>query len=176
MALATAGDPACVPGLIKLLQNTKAHPEARAAAAVALGPIDDAGARKKALADRGQGRPIRRRRAAPRCWRRSGPAPAARKVIAMENYLRDPSPEMRAAAAAGVVRAGGTANLDDLYVLFKDNDPRPALAALRELERVPTEEATKLIARLARRPQLEVQKLGGRDPVPARRARLLSRR
>ena len=80
------------------------------------------------------------------------------KVIAMEKYLRDPAPEMRAAAAAGVVRAGGSANLDDLYVLFKDNDPRPALAALRELERVPSDEATKLIARLAKRPQLEVQK------------------
>ena len=80
------------------------------------------------------------------------------KVIAMEKYLRDPSPELRAAAAAGVVRAGGSANLDDLYVLFKDNDPRPALAALRELERVPSDEATKLIARLAKRPQLEVQR------------------
>ena len=77
----------------------------------------------------------------------------------MEKYLRDPAPEMRAAAAAGVVRAGGSANLDDLYVLFKDNDARPALAALSELERVPSEEATKLIARLARRPQRDVQKL-----------------
>jgi hypothetical protein len=65
---------------------------------------------------------------------------------------------MRAAAAAGVVRAGGSTNLDDLYVLFKDDDVRPALAALKELERVPSEEATKLIARLARRPQIEVQK------------------
>jgi len=80
------------------------------------------------------------------------------KVIAMEKYLRDPAPEMRAAAAAGVVRAGGTANLDDLYVLFKDNDARPSLAALRELERVPSEKATELIARLARRPQRDVQK------------------
>jgi len=80
------------------------------------------------------------------------------KVIAMEKYLRDPEPELRAAAAAGVVSAGGSANLDDLYVLFKDNDPRPALAALRELADVPGEEATKLIARLAKRPQLTVQK------------------
>jgi len=65
---------------------------------------------------------------------------------------------MRAAAAAGVVRAGGSANLDDLYVLFKEEDPRPALAALKELERVPSEEATKLIARLTKRPQIEVQR------------------
>jgi hypothetical protein len=77
----------------------------------------------------------------------------------MERYLRDSSPDIRAAAAAGVVRAGGSANLDDLYVLFKDSDARPALASLRELDRVPSEEATKLIARLVRRPQPEVQKL-----------------
>jgi hypothetical protein len=76
----------------------------------------------------------------------------------METYLRDPSAEMRAAAAAGVVRAGGDSNLDDLYVLFKDNDPRPSLAALRELDRVPSEESTKLVARLAHRPPLPVQK------------------
>jgi hypothetical protein len=85
------------------------------------------------------------------------PGAGRAKVIAMETMLRDPSPDLRAAAAAGVVRAGGDANLDDLYVLFKDNDPRPALAALRELERLPSDEATKLIARLARRPQPAVQ-------------------
>ena len=77
---------------------------------------------------------------------------------------------MRAAAAAGVVRAGGSANLDDLYVLFKDDDPRPALAALKELERVPSEEATKLIARLARRPQHDVQKMAA-DMLVRRNAR-----
>ena len=81
------------------------------------------------------------------------------KVIAMEKFLRDPNADIRAAAAAGVVRAGGDVNLDDLYVLFKDNDPRPSMAALHELDRLPSEEATKLVARLAKRPQLVVQKL-----------------
>ena len=46
VALATSGDPACAPGLVKLLQNTKARPEARAAAATALGSIDTDEARK----------------------------------------------------------------------------------------------------------------------------------
>ena len=41
---------------------------------------------------------------------------------------------MRAAAAAGVVRAGGDTNLDDLYVLFKDTDPRPAAGGAAELD------------------------------------------
>ena len=158
VALATSGDPACAPGLVKLLQNAKARPEARAAAATALG--SDRRPTRRARRSR---RPPRRtarssRCARRRCSRQIKPNAGRPKVIAMEKYLRDPSPEMRAAAAAGVVRAGGTANLDDLYVLFKDNDARPSLAALRELERVPSEKATKLIARLARRPQLEVQK------------------
>jgi hypothetical protein len=80
-------------------------------------------------------------------------------VFLVEPFLRDPSPLMRAAAAAGVVRAGGDANLADLYVLFKENDPRPCLAALKELDRLQTEESTRLIARLMHRPQPDVQRL-----------------
>jgi TonB family protein len=156
IALATSSDPACAPGLMKLLANTKAHPDARVAAAVALGSIDDPAA-KKALAEATKDGVPAVRGAALLAQIRPGAGRA--KVIAMETYLRDPAPDVRAAAAAGVVRAGGDANLDDLYVLFKDNDPRPALAALHELARLPSDESTKLIARLARRPQPAVQKL-----------------
>ena len=95
------------------------------------------------------------------------PGAGRRAVIAMEVYIRDPAPDLRAAAAAGVVRAGGDANLADLYVLFKENDARPALAALRELRNLHTEESTKLVARLVHRPQLEVAQAGGRHPVRA---------
>ncbi len=82
---------------------------------------------------------------------------------------------MRAAATAGIVRAGGDANLADLYVLFKESDPRPVLSALRELEHLQTEASTQLIARLMHRPQPDVQRLaadillrrGARDAAPA---------
>jgi protein TonB len=157
IALASAGDPACSPGLVTLLSNTKARPDARASAAVALGSIDTDDARKALSAAAKEDNTVAPVRAAA-MLALIKPGAGRPKVIAMEKYLRDPSPEMRAAAAAGVVRAGGAANLDDLYVLFKDSDPRPSLAALRELERVPSEEATKLIARLAKRPQIEVQR------------------
>jgi TonB family protein len=157
IALATAGDAACLPGLASLVSNTKARPDARAAAAVALGSIDADEARKVLAAAAKDDNPVAPVRAAA-MLALIKPGAGRPKVIAMEKYLRDPSPQMRAAAAAGVVRAGGAANLDDLYVLFKDPDPRPSLAALRELERVPSDEATKLIARLAKRPQPEVQK------------------
>ena len=155
-ALATSSDPACVPGLAKVLLNDNANAETRVSAATGLGAIDDPGA-KKALADATKVDNATVRAAAMLAQIRPG---AGRpKVIAMEAFLRDPVPDIRAAAAAGVVRAGGDTNLADLYVLFKDNDPRPALAALRELERLQTEEATKLIARLVRRPQPAVEKL-----------------
>ena len=142
---------------MKLLQNAKARPDARAAAATALGSIDSDEARKALAAAAKEDNTVVAVRAAA-MLAQIKPNAGRPKVIAMGKYLRDPAPEMRAAAAAGVVRAGGAANLDDLYVLFKDNDARPSLAALRELERVPSEKATELIARLARRPQREVQK------------------
>ena len=158
VALANAGDADCAPGLIKLLLNTKARPEARAAAAVAVGSIDTDEARKAiATIVKDESSPPAARAAA--MLAQIKPNAGRPKVIAMEKYLRDPAPELRAAAAAGVVRAGGSSNLDDLYVLFKDTDARPALAALRELDRVTSDEANKLIARLVKRPQRDVQKL-----------------
>jgi TonB family protein len=158
IALANSGDPACAPGLAKLLLNEKARPEARAAAAVALGSIDSEEARKAlSTAASEDNRAVAVRAAA--MLAQIKPNAGRPKVIAMEKFLRDPAPEMRAAAAAGVVRAGGSSNLDDLYVLFKDTDARPSLAALRELERVTSDEANKLIARLVKRPQKDVQKL-----------------
>jgi HEAT repeat protein len=179
-ALATAADPACAPGLIELLQNTKAHAEGRAAAAVALGSMNDVPDVKKALAAAAKDEPNATVRGAAMLAQIKVNA-GRPKVVAMVPFLRDPAPDVRAAAAAGIVRAGGDTDLADLYVLFKDNDPRAAVATLRELERVPSEEATKLIARLARRPFPAVQKLaaeilirrGNRDYYPALRPLLL---
>lgn len=171
-ALATAGDPACLPGLMKLLSSSKAAPDTRGAAATALGAIDDPSV-KKALVAAGEDTKPEVKSAALLAQVRPGAGRS--KVFLVEPFLRDPSPLMRAAAAAGVVRAGGDANLADLYVLFKENDPRPCLAALKELERLQTEESTKLIARLMHRPQPEVQRMaadilirrGARDAFPA---------
>jgi hypothetical protein len=77
----------------------------------------------------------------------------------MVAFLRDPAPDVRAAAAGGIIRAGGDTDLADLYVLFKDNDPRASESVARELDRVRTEEATKFLVRLLKRPQASVQLL-----------------
>jgi hypothetical protein len=156
VALASAGEAACAPGLIALLQSAKARPEARVAAANALGPIDDEAAKHALAAVAKDEKNNAVRAAAMLAQIRAGAGRG--KVLAVVPFLRDPSPELRAAAAAGVVRAGGDANLDDLYLLFKDDDARPSLATLRELKQLPGEKANDLIGRLARRPQLPVKK------------------
>jgi len=156
LALASAGEADCGPGLIALLTNGKARVEARVAAAVALGPIasDEA---KKALAEatkEGSG-PAALRAAALLAATRPGSGRG--RVFALVGPLRDPLPDLRAAAAAGIVRAGGNSNLDDLYVIFKDNDPRPATAVALELDHLRTPEATALLVRLLKRPHVPVQ-------------------
>jgi hypothetical protein len=167
-ALATAGEVACAPELVKLLENAKARPEARVDAAVALGPIDDPVA-KTALADASKNEKNAAIRAAA-ILAQVRPNAGRGKVLAMVQIIRDPAPELRAAACAGIVRAGGDSNLEDLYVLFKDTDARPSEATLRELDRLHSEAALNLVARLARRPQLSVEKMAA-EILVRRRAR-----
>jgi len=154
-ALATAGEVDCAPGLIALLQNHKARNEARVAAAVALGAIAGDDASKKALAEAGKDDVVAVRAAATLAG--AAPGSGRGKVFALVTPLRDPSAEMRAAAAAGIVRAAGNSNLDDLYVIFMDKDPRPSAAVATELDHLRTEEATKLLVRLLKRSNLAVQ-------------------
>ncbi|HET6149384.1 MAG TPA: HEAT repeat domain-containing protein [Polyangia bacterium] len=157
LALATAGEADCAPGLIALLTNPKARVDARVAATVALGAITTSDEARKALAEaikEGSG-PAALRAAALLAGTRPGSGRS--RVFALVGPLRDPSPELRAAAAAGIVRAGGNSNLDDLYVIFKDSDPRPATAVALELDRLRTPEATALLVRLLKRPHVSVQ-------------------
>jgi hypothetical protein len=155
-ALATSGEAACAPGLVALLGNPKAKSDARIAAVVALGPIDDpAAALALSTTAKDEGNVAVKAAAALAQIR---PMAGRAKMLSMVHLVKDPAIEMRTSGSAGVVRAGGDADFDDLYMLFKDTDPRPALGVLKELERVPSEEATKFIAKLMRRPLPAVQK------------------
>jgi hypothetical protein len=155
-ALATSSETACVPGLVKMLENPKLKGEARAAAATALGPVDDDAA-KAALAAATKDDNVAVRAAALLAQVRPGAGRA--KMLGMVHVLKEPAVEMRAAGSAGVVRAGGDSDFDDLYMLFRDTDPRPAEAVLRELDHVRGEETTKMIAKLMKRPLVPVQRL-----------------
>jgi TonB family protein len=155
-ALATSSETACVPGLVKMLENGKLKAEARAAAATALGPVEDDAA-KAALATAAKDEPNVAVKAAA-LLAQIRPLSGRAKMLSMVRLLKEPTIEMRAAGCAGVVRAGGDSDFDDLYMLFRDTDARPAEATLRELDHVPSEEATKMIAKLMKRPLPAVQK------------------
>ena len=157
-------NPACVPGPDQAARQHQGAPRgARRGGRRARRPIDDPdGARRRSATAAKDDQPDRPVRAAamlalisPGAGRpqgdRHGDATCA---------IRPPScgrRRRRASCARAATRTWPTSTC-----CSRTTTPRPALAALRELERVPTDESTKLIARLAQRPQLAVQKAGGR--------------
>jgi TonB family protein len=78
-------------------------------------------------------------------------------VLRMAALLHDPAPEIRAAAAAGVLRAGGEAGLEQLYLLGRDKDARPLMAAAAELARMSSEDSAVFLGRLLKRPEKNVR-------------------
>jgi len=79
-------------------------------------------------------------------------------VIRMAPLLHDPSPDMRAAAAAGVLRAGGDLGLEQLYLLARERDPRPLLAAAAEMARMNTEASAELLGKWLKRSDKTVRR------------------
>jgi TonB family protein len=78
-------------------------------------------------------------------------------VIRMAPLLHDPLPEIRAAAAAGVLRAGGDLGIEQLFLLGRERDPRPLIAAAAEMGRMSSEASFALLKRLLKRPEKTVR-------------------
>lgn len=72
-------------------------------------------------------------------------------VIRMAPLLHDRAPEIRAAAAAGVLRAGGDLGLEQLFLLPRERDPRPVVAAAAELGRMSSEASFEMLRRLLKK-------------------------
>ena len=79
-------------------------------------------------------------------------------VIRMAPLLHDPSPDIRAAAAAGVLRAGGDLGLEQLYLLARERDPRPLMAAAAEMARMNTEASAELLGKWLKRSDKAVRR------------------
>jgi len=79
-------------------------------------------------------------------------------VIRMAPLLHDPSPDLRAAASAGVLRAGGDLGLEQLYLLARERDPRPLLAAAAEMARMNTEASAELLGKWLKRSDRSVRR------------------
>jgi hypothetical protein len=100
-------------------------------------------------------------------------APGRVGVIRMAPLLHDRSPEIRAAAAAGVLRAGGDLGIEQLFLLGRERDPRPLIAAATELGHMSSESSLKLLGKLLKRSDKTVRlaairALASRHDAPAR--------
>jgi hypothetical protein len=94
-------------------------------------------------------------------------------MIQMAPLLHNRAPEVRAAGVAGVLRAGGDAGIEQLYLLGREKDPRPLIAAAAELGRMSSEASVALLAKLLKRPDKTVRlavvrSLAGRTDAAAR--------
>jgi len=87
--------------------------------------------------------------------------------------LHDKSVEVRGAASAGIVRAAGDLALDQLYLLARETDPRPARAVAAELGAMSSSASAEFLGHMAKRDNREVQlaaarALAGRRDAAAR--------
>lgn len=71
--------------------------------------------------------------------------------------LHDKSVEVRGAASAGIVRAAGDMALDQLYLLARETDPRPARAVAAELAALSSAPSAEFLGHMLKRDNREVQ-------------------
>ena len=71
--------------------------------------------------------------------------------------LHDKAVEVRAAASAGIVRAAGDLALDQLYLLARETDPRPAEGVAAELGQLSTPASAEFLGHMLKRNNRDVQ-------------------
>ncbi len=160
----------CVQSLAALAGDARQPGNLRAAALQTLGVLAEASAHTLWPALIKESDAAVRAAAVTVSARPNGGRPALYRLVP---YLRDPAVDVRAAAAAGMVRAAGDLALDQLPGVLKDPDPRVAVAIARELRHLPTPAAAALLGRLAKRDAVEarvaaVVALAARTDPPAR--------
>jgi TonB family protein len=135
----------CLPGVLAVVQDASAPESQRVAAAQALGTLDDPEARKilQGLANEA---PPAIRAAALLAGTRPGSGRAA--VFRLTGVLHDPAPEVRGAAAAALLRAGGEAMIPQLFQIYRDKDPRPGEAVAKELGSMKGEASAEMLGKL----------------------------
>lgn len=137
----------CLPGVLAVAKD-RAAPEAQRVNAVeALATIGDPEA-EKALQFLAKEGPARLRGAALLGAVRPG---AGRGVVfRVTPLLSDPSPEVRAAASAALLRAGGESSVPQLFKIFREKDPRPGELVAKELASMTGLASAELLGKLAR--------------------------
>jgi TonB family protein len=123
-------EPECLPGVMAVANDRSAPELQRVAAAQALGTLDQPEPHK-ILQGLASDAPPAVRAVALLLGTRAGTGRAA--VFRLTGPMHDPAPEVRGAAAAALLRAGGEAMVPQLFQLHKEKDPRPGLAVANEL-------------------------------------------
>jgi len=145
----------------------RSAPEAQRVASVeALGTLDDPEAHS-ALQTMAKDGPPAIRAAALLAGTRAGAGRGA--VFRLTGLLHDPAPQVRGAAAAALLRAGGEAMVPQLIQLFKERDPRPGEAAAKELGAMKGEASAEMLGKLARGKYDRRGRLAGARALAGRR-------
>jgi HEAT repeat protein len=138
-------EPDCLPGVLALALDHSAPESQRVAAAEALGTLDDPDARKTLLG-LAKDAPPAIRAAAMLAGTRPGAGRGA--VIRVTGLLHDPAPEVRGAAAAALLRAGGEAMVPQLFQFYREKDPRPGESVAKELGAMKGEASAAMLGKL----------------------------
>jgi TonB family protein len=168
---AAAGCPGCIAALAAAAVDPRQPPAARVDMIQVLGGMDGTPIIAQALAHAAKDGNAAVRGAAILAQMPVGRGRVG--VIRMAALLHDTAPEIRAAAAAGVLRAGGDLGIEQLYLLGREQDPRPPIAVAAELGRMSSEASAQLLGKLLKRSEkpiriAAIRALASRHDVAAR--------
>lgn len=139
---------ACLATLASIVDDEAAPKPLRAEALQTFASLDPAGARKRTINLLDDRSPALRAAAALAFAHPGGGRPA---LYRLEPMLKDASVEVRAAAAAGLVRACGELSFDYLMPLFKNDDNRPLVAMAPGLGQLSSPASADLLAKMLKR-------------------------
>lgn len=139
---------ACVPALVAMAGNKKLPVAVRALAIEALGGTGDSAA-KGAITAAEQEKSPALRAAAVLAVAQPGGGKAV--LFKLTPLLRDPAIDVRIAASVGLVRSVGDQALEQLYLLYKETDPRPYEAVAAALGRLSSQASADMLVRMLRK-------------------------
>jgi HEAT repeat protein len=164
-------DGGCLSWVVKLAKDHQIPQDERVSAIQALAGRDEPEARN-ALKELLKESNAVVRAAATLAEARAGAGKSA--LFRLTPQLRDGSVEMRAAAAAAIVRVGGEDALSQLFLLFKERDARPYEAVARELALLSGDDSAAMLGRILRKDDHRIRLAGARalarrhDPAAAK--------
>lgn len=155
--LAYKNEAPCVAPVVALAENPATPQPTRLAALRALGNAEGDGVRKTLLAALDDPARAVKVAAITALGRPGGGRPVLFRVTP---FLRDPAVEIRTAAGATLVRAVGEPAVEQLYLIWKENDPRPFEAVAPELGQLSSQASAEMLGRFLKRDDLRIRTAG----------------